>query len=165
MFPSCPLARLIVRNLFTVSALDQTQIMRLDVLVVSLKGTVIMQRTMCKGKIHRATVTQANLNYVGSITIDADLLEAADIYPYEKVQVVNVNNGSRLETYTIAGARGSGVICLNGAAARHAAEGDIVIIISYGQYDEEEIRTLEPRLVFVDAANHITEIKHVPLVE
>ncbi len=124
-----------------------------------------MQRTMCKGKIHRATVTQANLNYVGSITIDADLLEAADIYPYEKVQVVNINNGSRLETYTIAGARGSGVICLNGAAARLAAEGDIVIIISYGQYNELEIRALEPRIVFVDASNHITETKHVPLIE
>ena len=124
-----------------------------------------MQRTMCKGKIHRATVTQANLNYVGSITIDADLLEAADIYPYEKVQVVNVTNGSRLETYTIAGARGSGVICLNGAAARRAAEGDIVIIISYGQYNEEEIRLLEPRIVFVDADNRITEKKRVPLVE
>ena len=124
-----------------------------------------MQRTMCIGKIHRATVTQANLQYVGSITIDADLLEAADIYPYEKVQVVNVNNGTRLETYTIAGARGSGVICLNGAAARHAAEGDIVIIISYGQYDEQEIRALEPRLVFVDAENHITETKRVPLIE
>ena len=139
--------------------------MCLDVLVVSLKGRVIMQRTMCKGKIHRATVTQANLNYVGSITIDVDLLEAADIYPYEKVQVVNVNNGSRLETYTIAGARGSGVICLNGAAARHAAEGDIVIIISYGQYDEEEIRSLEPCLVFVDAGNRITEQRRVPLIE
>ncbi len=124
-----------------------------------------MQRTMCKGKIHRATVTQANLNYVGSITIDVDMLEAADIYPYERVQVVNVNNGSRLETYTIAGARGSGVICLNGAAARLAAEGDIVIIISYGQYDEEEIRSLEPRLVFVDADNRIIEKKRVPLVE
>ena len=139
--------------------------MYLEVLVVSLKGTVIMQRTMCKGKIHRATVTQANLNYVGSITIDADLLEAADIYPYEKVQVVNVTNGSRLETYTIAGARGSGVICMNGAAARRAAEGDIVIIISYGQYNEEEIRLLEPRIVFVDADNRITENKRVPLVE
>src|SRR2546421_10587693 len=139
--------------------------MRLDVFVVSLKGTVTMQRTMCKGKIHRATVTQANLNYVGSITIDADLLEAADIYPYEKVQVVNVNNGARLETYTIAGARGSGVICLNGAAARHAAEGDIVIIMNYGQYNEEEIRSLEPHIVFVDEQNQITETKHVPLSE
>ncbi len=124
-----------------------------------------MQRTMCKGKIHRATVTQANLNYIGSITIDQDLLEASDIYPYEKVQVVNVTNGSRLETYAIAGARGSGVICLNGAAARLTAEGDIVIIISYGQYDEREIRALEPHVVFVDADNHITETKHVPLSE
>src|SRR6266496_5168911 len=88
-----------------------------------------MQRTMCKGKIHRATVTQANLDYMGSITIDQDLLEASDIYPYEKVQVVNVTNGSRLDTYTIAGARGSGVICLNGAAAHLNSEGDIVIII------------------------------------
>src|SRR6266487_4221750 len=139
--------------------------LRSEVVVGLLKGTVTMQRTMCKSKIHRATVTQANLNYVGSITIDMDLLEAADIYPYEKVQVVNVNNGSRLETYTIAGARGSGVICLNGAAARHAAEGDIVIIISYGQYDEQEIRSLEPRLVFDDAGNRITEIKRVPLIE
>ncbi|HLL79067.1 MAG TPA: aspartate 1-decarboxylase [Ktedonobacteraceae bacterium] len=124
-----------------------------------------MQRTMCKGKIHRATVTQANLNYVGSITIDADLLDAADIYPYEKVQVVDINNGARLETYTIAGARGSGVICLNGAAARLVSEGDLVIIISYAQYSEQEIRTLEPRIVFVDADNRITETKNVPLVE
>src|SRR5947209_2067626 len=124
-----------------------------------------MQRTMCKGKIHRATVTQANLNYIGSITIDQDLLEAADIYPYEKVQVVNVTNGSRLETYTIAGARGSGVICLNGAAARMTAEGDIVIIINYGQFDEQEIRSLEPRIVFVDEQNRMTELKRVPLIE
>ena len=124
-----------------------------------------MQRTMCKGKIHRATVTQANLNYVGSITIDQDLLDAADIYPYEKVQVVNVNNGSRLETYTIAGARGSGVICLNGAAARMTAEGDLVIIMSYGQFDEQEIRSLEPHIVFVDADNRMTDVKHVPLSE
>jgi len=124
-----------------------------------------MQRTMCKGKIHRATVTQANLNYVGSITIDQDLLDAADIYPYEKVQVVNCNNGARLETYTIAGARGSGVICLNGAAARHAAEGDIVIIMSYGLFDEKEIRSLEPHIVFVDADNRLVEAKHVPLIE
>ena len=131
----------------------------------TLKGYITMQRTMCKGKIHRATVTQANLNYVGSITIDQDLLDAADIYPYEKVQVVNINNGARLETYTIAGARGSGVICLNGAAARLTAEGDIVIIISYGQYDEKEIRSLEPRLVFVDAENRLVEIRYVPLSE
>lgn len=124
-----------------------------------------MMRTMCKGKIHRATVTQANLNYIGSITIDQDLLDASNIYPYEKVQVVNITNGSRLETYTIAGARGSGVICLNGAAARLTAEGDLVIIISYGQYTEEEIRLLEPQIVFVDENNHIVEKKDVPLIE
>lgn len=124
-----------------------------------------MMRTMCKGKIHRATVTQANLNYIGSITIDQDLLDASNIYPYEKVQVVNITNGSRLETYTIAGARGSGVICLNGAAARLTAEGDLVIIISYGQYTEEEIRLLEPQIVFVDEHNHIVEKKDVPLIE
>lgn len=100
-----------------------------------------MLRTLCKGKIHRATVTQANLNYIGSITIDQDLLEAADIYPYEKVQVVNITNGQRLETYALVGAHGSGVICLNGAAARLVAEGDIIIIMSYAQYNEDEIRS------------------------
>lgn len=124
-----------------------------------------MQRTMCKGKIHRATVTQANLNYIGSITIDQDLLDAADIYPYEKVQVVNVTNGSRLETYAIAGARQSGIICLNGAAARCTAEGDTVIIMSYAQYSQQEIGALEPRIVFVDEDNHITETRLVPLGE
>ena len=124
-----------------------------------------MLRTMCKGKIHRATVTQADLNYVGSITIDQDLLDAANIYPYEKVQVVNLNNGSRLETYTLAGARGSGVICLNGAAARLNAPGDLVIIISYAEYDEQELRQLTPCLVFVDAENHLVETKQVPLAE
>ena len=124
-----------------------------------------MLRTMCKGKIHRATVTQAELNYIGSITIDQDLLDAAGIYPYEMVQVVNINSGSRLETYAIAGARGSGVICLNGAAARLNAVGDLVIIISYAQFDEQEIRTLVPHLVFVDAENRLTEKKDVPLIE
>ena len=124
-----------------------------------------MLRTMCKGKIHRATVTQADLNYVGSITVDQDLLDAANIYPYEKVQVVNINNGSRLETYTIAGARGSGVICLNGAAARLNAPGDLVIIISYAQFNEEEIRDLTPHIAFVDADNRLTEQKIVPLIE
>jgi aspartate 1-decarboxylase len=124
-----------------------------------------MLRTMCKGKIHRATVTQANLNYIGSITIDQDLLDAANIYPYEKVQVVNLNNGSRLETYTIAGERGSGVICLNGAAARLTSEGDKVIIISYAQYTEEEIRSLVPQIAFVDDENRLTTKKAVPLIE
>jgi aspartate 1-decarboxylase len=124
-----------------------------------------MLRTMCKGKIHRATVTQANLHYVGSITIDRDLLELANIYPYEKVQVVNVTNGARLETYAIAGAPGSGVICLNGAAARLAAEGDIVIIISYGQYNDEEIRSLVPHIIFVDENNHLIEKKDAAWAE
>ena len=112
-----------------------------------------MLRTMCKSKIHRATVTEANLNYAGSITIDADLLERADILPYEMVQVVNVNNGERFETYAIAGAAGSGVVCLNGAAARLAVPGDIVIIMAYGLYDAAEIAGWEPRIVRVDADN------------
>ncbi|GCF06727.1 aspartate 1-decarboxylase [Dictyobacter arantiisoli] len=124
-----------------------------------------MLRTMCKGKIHRATVTQADLNYIGSITVDQDLLDAANIYPYEKVQVVNINNGSRLETYTIAGARGSGVICLNGAAARLTAPGDIVIIMSYALYSDAEIHELVPQIAFVDENNRLTEKKEVPLVE
>src|SRR5256886_11912898 len=150
MFLSCLLTRFIGRNNIAVSACNHLHYMYLNVLVLSLEGTVIMQRTMCKGKIHRATVTQANLNYVGSITIDQDLLDAANIYPYEKVQVVNISNGSRLETYTIAGARGSGVICLNGAAARLTAEGDLAIIISYAQYTEAEIRSRVPQIAFVD---------------
>lgn len=113
--------------------------------------------TMMHGKIHRATVTEANLNYVGSITIDEDLLDAAGILPGEKVQIVNNNNGARLETYTISGKRGSGVICLNGAAARCALEGDIVIIIAYAQMDEKEAKTLEPKVVLVDKRNHIVK--------
>ncbi len=117
-----------------------------------------MWRTMCKSKIHRATVTGANLNYVGSITIDAELLEQADILPYEKVQVVNNNNGARLETYTIVGERGSGEICLNGAAARLVQPGDTVIIISYAQYSREELSSFRPRVVFVDENNKITQV-------
>lgn len=113
--------------------------------------------TMMHGKIHRATVTEANLNYVGSITIDEDLLDAAGILPSEKVQIVNNNNGARLETYTIPGKRGSGVICLNGAAARCALEGDIVIIIAYAQMDEKEAKDLEPKVVLVDKRNHIVK--------
>ncbi len=113
--------------------------------------------TMMHGKIHRATVTEANLNYVGSITIDEDLLDAAGILPGEKVQIVNNNNGARLETYTIPGKRGSGVICLNGAAARCALEGDIVIIIAYAQMDEKEAKALEPKVVLVDNQNHIVK--------
>jgi aspartate 1-decarboxylase len=121
-----------------------------------------MYRTMCKSKIHRATLTQTDLNYEGSITIDADLIEAANLLPYEQVQIVNVNTGGRFETYVIPGPRGSGTIGLNGAAARLGAVGDIVIIISYGQFTEEEARALEPVRVFVDAANHITERVQTP---
>lgn len=112
-----------------------------------------MLYTMMHGKIHRATITEANLEYVGSITIDQDLLDAAGILPGEKVQIVNNNNGSRLETYTIAGKRGSGVICLNGAAARCAMKGDIVIIIAYAQMDEAEAKALSPKVVLVDEHN------------
>ena len=109
---------------------------------------------MKKSKIHTATITGLELYYEGSITIDADLLDMADILPGEQVQVVNLNNGSRLVTYTIPGERGSGVIELNGPAARCAAVGDKIIIISYGNYDDAEARTLEPRVIFVDEQNH-----------
>lgn len=108
---------------------------------------------MFKGKIHRATVTEANLNYVGSITIDADLLEAANILEGERVQIVNNNNGERLETYTIKGERGSGVICLNGAAARKTQVGDVVIIISYAWMTPEEAKNFKPSLAFPDENN------------
>ena len=109
---------------------------------------------MMHGKIHRATVTEANLEYMGSITIDQDLMDAAGILPGERVQICNNNNGARLETYTIPGRRGSGVICLNGAAARLAALGDIVIIIAYAQMDEKEARSFVPKVVMVDEKNH-----------
>lgn len=113
-----------------------------------------MTYTMMHGKIHRATVTEANLEYMGSITIDQDLMDAAGILPGERVQICNNNNGARLETYTIPGKRGSGVICLNGAAARLAALGDIVIIIAYAQMDEKEARSFVPKVVMVDEKNH-----------
>jgi aspartate 1-decarboxylase len=115
-----------------------------------------MFRTMCKSKIHRATVTGADLNYVGSITIDPILMEAADLLEYEQVAVVNVNNGARFETYVIPGERGAGEICLNGAAARLAHPGDKVIIISYGSYDEAELETYRPVFIFVDEQNGIS---------
>lgn len=115
---------------------------------------------MYKSKIHRATVTEANLNYVGSVTIDQDLLDAAGILPGEKVQIVNNNNGARLETYTISGERGSGVICLNGAAARLVQPGDVVIIIAYCMLDREEAKVFKPDVVFVDGNNKIVEISH-----
>lgn len=119
-----------------------------------------MQITMLKSKIHRAVVTQAELNYVGSITIDEELLEAAGIYEYEKVQVADINNGNRFETYTIAGERGSGVICLNGAAARCVNKGDKVIIMAYAQMQAEEIKDNPPKVVFVDENNKITRISN-----
>ena len=113
---------------------------------------------MFKSKIHRATVTLAELYYEGSITIDTDLLKASDILPFEKVQVVNVNNGSRLETYTLVGKAGSGMICLNGPAARLGAVGDEVIIIAYSQMSEEEARKHKPKVVLVDKSNKVTKI-------
>ena len=109
-----------------------------------------MELSMLKGKIHRATVTQAELDYVGSITVDEDLLEASGILEYEKVHIVDVNNGKRFETYTIAGKRGSGMICLNGAAARKVAVGDVVIIIAYGIIDEKEASEHKPKVIFPD---------------
>ncbi len=107
-----------------------------------------------KSKIHRVHVTEANLDYIGSITIDEDLIEAANLIPHEKVTVLNNNNGERFETYVIKGKRGSGVICLNGAAARRALPGDIVIILSYAQMEAEEARKFEPRVVFPDTATN-----------
>jgi aspartate 1-decarboxylase len=115
-----------------------------------------MLRTMFKSKIHRATVTQADLHYVGSVTVDQDLLDAADILPGELVHIVDINNGARLETYTIAGPRGTGVIGINGAAARLVHPGDLVILIAYGQMDTAEARAYQPKVVFVDAENRIT---------
>lgn len=113
---------------------------------------------MLKGKIHRATIRQAELDYVGSITIDKDLLDAANILEYETVQVVDVNNGARLETYTIAGERGSGMICLNGAAARLVQPGDTCIIMCYCQMTPEEAEMHRPHVVFVDEENTIREV-------
>ena len=118
-----------------------------------------MLRYMLKSKIHRAVVTEANLNYVGSITIDKELMEAADILPYEQVQVLDINNGARFTTYAIEGERGSGEIGINGAAARLAARGDLVIILSYCHVNDEETVGLAPKLVYVDAQNSITETK------
>jgi aspartate 1-decarboxylase len=117
-----------------------------------------MHRTMLKSKIHRATVTDADLHYVGSITVDPELLEAADILEHEQVAVVDVNNGARFETYTIAGERGSGEVKVNGAAARLVHHGDTVIIISYAQYDRTEMEHYEPRVVHVDSQNRIVTV-------
>ncbi|MEO0243088.1 MAG: aspartate 1-decarboxylase [candidate division WOR-3 bacterium] len=124
-----------------------------------------MQRIMLKAKIHRARVTEHNLDYEGSITIDEALMEAAGILPFEQVQVYNVSNGNRFETYVIKGKRSSGIICVNGAAAHLAKTGDIVIIASYGIFSEEEVKSHHPNLVYVDEENRIIKVikGHPPL--
>ena len=116
-----------------------------------------MRRRMMKSKIHRATITDANLHYVGSITVDKDLMEAADLIEYEQVAVVDIDNGARLETYVIAGERGSGDICINGAAARLVAPGDKVILISYADCDQAELADYAPTIVHVDTSNGIVD--------
>ena len=125
-----------------------------------LEVVVIMFRILLGGKIHRATVTEADLNYVGSITVDQDLLDAAGICVNEKVHVVNNNNGARFETYTISGERGSGVVCLNGAAARLVQKGDVVIIMSYVMLSEPEVAAHEPKVVLVDEHNRVRDVIH-----
>ncbi len=117
-----------------------------------------MTISMLKAKIHRATVTQAELDYVGSITVDIALLEQAGILEYEKVQIVDVNNGSRFETYTIAGERGSGIMCLNGAAARMVQTGDKIILMAYAQVTPEEAQKMRPTVLFVDEKNQVTKV-------
>jgi len=114
-----------------------------------------MQIQILKSKIHRAVITEANLNYVGSLTLDEDLMDAANVIENEKIQVVNVNNGERLETYIIKGARGSGIVCLNGPAARKGAEGDIIIVISYALMDFEEAKKFKPTIVFPKDGNRL----------
>ena len=121
-----------------------------------------MLREMCKAKIHSATVTEADLNYTGSITIDKTLLEELDILHYERVQVLNINNGARMETYVIEGEPDSGIICLNGAAARWAVPGDKVIIISYCLIDDAQARSWKPKIVLLDEKNKITKIISEP---
>ncbi|HEX7056385.1 MAG TPA: aspartate 1-decarboxylase [Bacilli bacterium] len=118
-----------------------------------------MQRMMCKGKIHRATVTEADLNYTGSVTIDADLMREANILPYEIVQITNLRNAVRWKTYAIPAAAGSGSICLNGPPALLFKPGDLVIILSMGVYDESEIKKLVPKIVFVDKDNRIIQVE------
>jgi aspartate 1-decarboxylase len=114
-----------------------------------------MQIQILKSKVHRAVITEANLNYVGSLTLDEDLMDAANMIEFEKIQVVNVNNGERIETYLIKGKRGSGIVCLNGPAARKGAEGDIIIIISYALMDFDNAKTFKPWIVFPGAGNRL----------
>lgn len=118
-----------------------------------------MMRTVLKSKIHRATITEAELYYEGSITLDPDLIAAADMLPFEKVLVVNFNNGARIETYIIVGEKGSGIVCLNGPAARLGMPGDIVTVMSFAAVDEAEVRQLQPRIVHVDERNRVTQVK------
>ncbi|MEA3385553.1 MAG: aspartate 1-decarboxylase [Thermodesulfobacteriota bacterium] len=124
-----------------------------------------MLRSMLKSKIHRATITEADLNYEGSITIDSGLMEAADLLPFERIMVYNISNGSRFDTYVIESKRGSGYICLNGAAARKGSSGDRIIIASYGLYSEDEIADGKSILVWVDAKNKLKERTEVPWQE
>mgnify|MGYP000094314136 CR=1 FL=1 len=119
--------------------------------------------TLLKSKIHRATVTQADVHYIGSLTLDEDLMDAAGLIPYERIEVSDISNGERLSTYVIAGPRGSGVICMNGAAALKIGAGDLIIIFAYTDMTAEEARRHKPRLVFVDEKNAITEIRDVEL--
>ena len=119
-----------------------------------------MQRIVLKSKLHRVTVTEAELHYHGSITIDTDLMKAADLVPYERVQVVNINNGSRLETYVIEGEAGSGVICMNGPAARLVLAGDTVMVLSYMSIADDELSSYQPKTVFVNDKNNVTEVKN-----
>lgn len=114
---------------------------------------------MCKSKVHRATVTQAELQYAGSLTLDKTLMDAADLIDYEQVSVVNVNNGQRFETYLIPGERNSGVVCLNGPAARLGQKGDIIIIMSYAMYDEKELKNFRPKMIYVNDKNKIVNKK------
>ena len=114
-----------------------------------------MRRTMCKSKIHRGVLTGADLHYEGSLTLDRDLMDAADLLPFEKVQVVDIDNGARLETYVIPGERGRGDVCLNGAAARLVQPGDKVIVISYADFEEADLEGFQPKIVFVDDRNRI----------
>lgn len=122
-----------------------------------------MRRTMFKSKIHRATVTHADLDYEGSVTIDSNLLEAADILPHEHVHIWNVTRGTRIETYALEGPPGSGVICINGAAAHQNSPGDLVIIATFADYDEAELASYEPSVVMVDGKNRITEASHTEI--
>ena len=134
---------------------------------IPCEGVMFLQITALKSKIHRATITQSELDYVGSITIDTDLMEAANLHEYEKVQVVDVNNGNRFETYVINGTAGSGVVCVNGAAARCVMPGDLIIVMAYGIMTESELKDNPPSVVFVDENNKIIRKadheKHGPL--